>query len=111
MGLLDTYSCSIWIVLFIEVDDMKKRMHLIVEGRVHGVGFRFTTRDKGKILGLTGWVKNNPDGSVEVLAEGEEENLSKLLEFCRNGPSMAHVVDIKINWSDCEDEFDSFSIK
>lgn len=58
---------------------MKKRMHVYYEGSVQGVGFRFTAERIAVELGLTGWVKNLPDGRVELVAEGEEGLLSELL--------------------------------
>lgn len=90
---------------------MKKRMHLIIKGRVQGVGYRFTTRTKAKILGLTGWVKNLPDETVEILAEGEESSLQKLLTWCYKGPSLSYVIDIEEKWKKNKDEFTTFSIK
>ncbi|NTV28490.1 MAG: acylphosphatase [Candidatus Omnitrophica bacterium] len=58
---------------------MTEQYHIIFTGHVQGVGFRFTARDFARELGVTGWVKNLPDGSVEMLAEGEESDLVELL--------------------------------
>ncbi len=58
---------------------MTEQYHVIFSGRVQGVGFRFTARDRARSLGIVGWVKNLPDGSVEMLAEGEEADLVELL--------------------------------
>ena len=57
----------------------KKRWRILFEGQVQGVGFRFTTQQKARLLGIKGWVKNLPDGKVELEAEGREEDLNNLL--------------------------------
>ena len=59
---------------------MNKRLHLIIHGKVQGVLFRDNTRKEAQSLGLTGWVKNNPDGTVEAMIEGEEDKLKDLFE-------------------------------
>lgn len=73
-----------------------ERMHLLIEGRVQGVWFRATTRQVAEDLGVVGWVRNLPDGRVEVLAEGSAEQLDKLLEFCRKGPKHAIVEHVEV---------------
>ena len=62
-----------------------------VEGRVQGVGFRYTCLNEGQRLGLSGWVRNTPSGDVEVWAEGSEEKLEALLKWLRRGPPGARV--------------------
>jgi acylphosphatase len=62
-----------------------------VEGRVQGVGFRYTCISEGRSLGLSGWVRNTPDGDVEVWAEGPETKLEALLAWLRHGPPYARV--------------------
>ncbi|MDD5162689.1 MAG: acylphosphatase [Candidatus ainarchaeum sp.] len=59
---------------------MIKRVHIIVTGLVQGVGFRYSTVSWGKLLGLKGWVTNRIDGSVEIVAEGEQNSIEKLIE-------------------------------
>ncbi|MDQ3776990.1 MAG: acylphosphatase [Pseudomonadota bacterium] len=66
-----------------------------VSGRVQGVYFRATTRERALGLGLTGWVRNTPDGAVEVLASGDEANLAALEAWLRRGPEYAHVVSVE----------------
>ena len=73
-----------------------ERMHLLIEGRVQGVWFRASTRQVGDEIGVVGWVRNLPDGRVEVLAEGTSEQLDRLLEFCRKGPPHAVVTHVDV---------------
>jgi len=83
---------------------MRKRIHGAVSGRVQGVFFRATTRDRARELGLSGWVRNLPDGRVEFVAEGEEQDLHELISFLRVGPPGARVDDIELEWTDPKGE-------
>lgn len=71
------------------------KLHAIVYGRVQGVGFRYFVHRNASKLGLKGWVRNNEDGSVEVIAYGDDEGISKLLQLLHQGPSMAFVSEVK----------------
>lgn len=87
-----------------------KRMHVVVSGRVQGVFFRAYTRETAITLKLTGWVRNLPGGSVEVVLEGEDTNVQEMLEWCRKGPPHAivnHIEAIEEPWSG---EFRDFRI-
>ena len=88
-----------------------ERLHAHVYGRVQGVGFRFYTVDVAVSLGLTGWVANRYDDSVEVLAEGPHAKLQQLLEYLQQGPSMAHVDSIQHEFLPASREFKRFSIE
>lgn len=88
-----------------------KRVHLFVSGRVQGVFFRAHTRDLAQKLGLSGFVRNLPDGRVEVVAEGPEEKLQELIEFCHRGPPLAHVTNVEIHWEEPTEEFRGFSVR
>jgi len=88
----------------------KARLSLIIYGRVHGVFFRLKTKGKAEELGLTGWVKNNADGIVEILAEGNKLDLENLLEWCKKGPRLAKVEKIEIKCQPYAGEFKSFEI-
>lgn len=68
-----------------------KRLRIHVSGKVQGVFYRASTQAKAKELGLNGWVKNEEDGSVLIEAEGEEQKLDKLVEWCHQGPGAAQV--------------------
>lgn len=76
----------------------RARLHLLVSGLVQGVFFRQTTVDEARRLGLAGWVRNLPDGRVEVEAEGARDALQRLLAFCRRGPPAARVDDVEADW-------------
>ena len=66
-------------------------VHIIVHGRVQGVGYRMSAGNEARRLGLTGWVQNNRDGTVEIHAEGEGDALNRFLAWCRAGPPAARV--------------------
>ena len=90
---------------------MKTRTHVYISGHVQGVFFRYETKRNAESLGVRGWIRNSPNGSVECVFEGEKENIEKILEFCKHGPPGANVTDIKINWENYRDEFDNFHIR
>lgn len=89
---------------------MKVRAYVIVSGRVQGVYFRGKTRQKARKYGVTGWIRNLPDGSVEAVFEGEEDQVAEIIEFVKLGPSYAQVTDLKIQWQDYKGEFPYFTI-
>ena len=72
-----------------------KRVHVRVRGRVQGVFFRAEARARAESLGLGGWVRNAPDGSVEAVFEGDEQRVDSMVDWCRRGPSGAHVADVE----------------
>jgi acylphosphatase len=77
----------------------RARVHLLVSGRVQGVAFRAYTVDEARRLGVAGWVRNLPDGRVEVEAEGERPALLELVRFCERGPPAARVEDVRADWA------------
>lgn len=87
------------------------RLHAIVAGNVQGVGFRAFVIRNAKMLGLTGWVRNRWDYTVEVVAEGERELLDKLLSALRRGPSAAMVTHVKPEWGKASLEFEGFRVR
>jgi acylphosphatase len=89
---------------------VKARAHVYVSGRVQGVFFRYETKERADELGVTGWVKNLPDGRVEAVFEGERDGVEKMIDFCRVGPPGARVTKVEISWEDYKGEFQSFSI-
>ena len=77
---------------------MVKRFQAIIIGNVQGVFYRASARDQAMALGLIGYVRNLPDGSVELEAEGEEGPLARLLHWCHHGPPGARVSEVRVNW-------------
>ena len=73
-------------------------VHLIVSGRVQGVWFRAGTREQALELGLCGWAKNCPDGTVEIHAEGDKKTLEQFITWCRKGPPAARVSALEVEW-------------
>ena len=91
--------------------DTKERLSARITGRVQGVGFRNFTQMRARQLGVTGWVRNEDDGSVRLEAEGPRGALEDLYEAVQEGPRMAYVEEIDVEWSDGEDEFDVFRVR
>ena len=89
----------------------KVRVILRIEGRVQGVFFRASAQEEAVRLGLKGWVRNCPDGSVEVVAEGERKKIDDLVGWCHHGPPGARVNDVRLQWEDFQDEFQDFRIR
>jgi acylphosphatase len=85
-----------------------QRIVINVFGSVQGVFFRYTTRKIARKLGLTGIVKNMPDGSVYIEAEGEEEKLSELLKFAKKGPKYADVLNVKYEYTPPQYKYKGF---
>ena len=78
-----------------ETDSGTTRIHVVVRGRVQGVGFRWFVRELARGLDLAGWVKNRGDGGVEVAAEGREASVRVLMQRLREGPPGADVTDVQ----------------
>jgi acylphosphatase len=73
------------------------RKRVLVSGRVQGVFFRDSCRDRAEAEGLAGWVTNTPDGNVEACFEGERDAVARLIEWCRSGPSAAQVETVSVS--------------
>lgn len=86
------------------------RAHVIIKGRVQGVFFRAEARRKAEELGLTGWVRNNPDGAVEAVAEGDTDMVEKFVNWCHEGPPRARVAAVEVSRSGATGEFTHFTI-
>jgi len=87
------------------------RAHLRIQGRVQGVGYRYSAFHKADALGLVGWVRNTRDGSVETVVEGAEPAVEDYIDWCRRGPSMARVTDIHVDRGAPTGEFARFDIR
>ncbi|MGQ3684719.1 MAG: acylphosphatase [Candidatus Loosdrechtia sp.] len=86
------------------------RGHISAYGKVQGVFFRSSVRDKAQTLDIRGWVRNCSDGSVEAVFEGEKDAIEKMVQWCTKGPAGAVVEKVDVQWEDYQDEFDIFSI-
>ena len=78
-------------------------IHCFVTGKVQGVWFRVSTQERANDLGLTGWVRNLPDGRVEVKACGEKDKIKLLFDYLKEGPELAEVVDVtyeEVTWEE-----------
>ena len=87
-----------------------KRVHLFIKGRVQGVFFRAAAQREARRLGITGWVKNRNDGSVEIVAEGEEDSIKEIVGWSNHGPSAARVDNVDVRWRGYTGEFSEFAI-
>jgi len=90
---------------------MKTRAHVFVSGRVQGVFFRSTTAREAQTRGVTGWVRNIPDGRVEAVFEGDEEAVEEMIVFCKKGPNWARVTNVDVQWEAYTGEFEGFEIR
>lgn len=88
----------------------QKRIHLVIRGRVQGVYFRAAAQREARRLGVTGWVKNRNDGSVELLAEGDEDAIKELAGWAQRGPSAARVDHVDTRWRGYTGEYFEFEI-
>lgn len=89
----------------------QQRVQARITGRVQGVSYRWYTQREAERLGLTGWVRNRLDGSVELLAEGPKHQLEALLRWCEGGPPMAAVGAVEPEFSEATGEFPRFTIR
>ena len=87
------------------------RAQVIIRGVVQGVAFRASTRSQAERLGVGGWVRNLPDGSVEALFEGEEKKVQAIIAWSRKGPLGARVTDVEIMWEPYQGDHDYFEIR
>ena len=86
------------------------RAHVLISGRVQGVWFRASTRDKAKELGIKGWVRNTPDGKVEAVFEGPREKVEEIIKWCHKGPVLARVTNVEVKWEKPKNELEDFKI-
>lgn len=87
------------------------RAEVFISGRVQGVWFRQSTRHKADELGISGWVRNLPDGRVQALFEGEKSQVEALINWCWQGPTRAEVKDVRVEWLAPSSEFSGFHVR
>lgn len=88
-----------------------EHFNIRISGKVQGVFFRASTQKRARELGITGWVKNEQDGTVYLEAEGETEQLEALTKWCNTGPERAEVEDVKVEREDKLKGFNGFEVK
>ena len=88
-----------------------KRVRVRIEGRVQGVFFRAYTQEEGERLGLQGWVRNRPDGSVEAAIEGEASQVDQMIQWCHRGSPMSQVTRVEVTEEEPQGESGVFSIR
>lgn len=88
----------------------KVRAHIFVSGFVQGIGFRFSLTRQARKLGVSGWVRNLPDGRVEAIFEGEKDKVEQILAFTKRGPIFAKVEGLQVEWLEYQGEFNDFVI-
>jgi acylphosphatase len=94
-----------------ETGKSKVRAHVTIAGSVQGVFFRMETKHVANVHRVVGWIRNLPDGRVEAVFEGEEQNVKRLVEFCRKGPSGARVDSVDVCWEKFSGSFSGFEIR
>ncbi len=88
-----------------------QQLHANVSGRVQGVGFRFFVRDKAHELGITGWTRNTPEGTVEIVGEGEQEDLECFMDWIKQGPPLSRVDHVETTISEKISGYKEFLIR
>ena len=88
----------------------KRRAHVWIAGRVQGVFFRAYAIDAGQLIGVTGWVRNSPDGRVEAVFEGEADKVEKMVEWCREGSPMSRVDRVELLEEVYTGDFDRLAV-
>ncbi|MFB6223060.1 MAG: acylphosphatase [Haloarcula sp.] len=88
----------------------RTRAHVFVSGRVQGVYYRATTRERAQKQGIDGWVRNLDDGRVEAVFEGPEDDVEAMIEFCYEGSERANVTDVDVEYTDPEG-LDGFEVR
>ena len=87
-----------------------ERIHILISGRVQGVFFRQSTKRKADELDIVGWIRNLPNGRVELVAEGDGKKLALFIDYCKKGPDYADVTNISVLKESYSGKFSSFNI-
>ena len=90
--------------------ERKPTVHIIIEGKVQGVSFRYCTLKNAQELNVAGWVRNKPNGNVEVVAQGDKTNLEMLIIKLQQGSSFSRVDDVSLNWEHENKDYTDFAI-
>ena len=93
------------------MQEERERAHVRVTGRVQGVFFRDSTRQTAERLGLSGWVRNSPDGAVEAVFEGPSEKVREMIRWCEGGPPDASVENVGADFGPARDDRPGFEVR
>lgn len=88
-----------------------KQAHVFISGNVQNVGYRYFVKSNAKKLGLTGWVQNTEDGGVEVVLQGAEEVIEKMIAICKEGPMLSEVQHLGFEWEEIDEKMTDVVIK
>lgn len=86
-------------------------VHLKIYGEVQGVGFRYATLRQAREFGLVGWVRNAPDGTVEIVAQGEKAVLESLINWIKTGPNFSTMRGVEARWQTPQEQYQNFEIQ
>jgi acylphosphatase len=89
---------------------MTINVHVLISGRVQGVWYRASTKQKAEQLGVFGWVRNTNEGHVEAVFEGEENQVNEMIKWCHQGPPLSRVENVKVEKQNEIRNFDRFEI-
>lgn len=89
----------------------KVRAEVVISGRVQGVYFRASTQQECQALGLTGWVRNQRDGTVQAVLEGPRDKVEQAIAWCHQGPPTARVSQVQVTWAPASGEFTEFGVR
>ena len=98
------------ITLYDHLKFIMRTVHLVIKGKVQGVFYRASAKDRAEDLGITGWVKNTREGFVETVASGDDKAVQQFIEWCKKGPSNARVDDVVVTEQSPE-QLNGFTIK
>jgi len=90
---------------------IRLQVQVVISGRVQGVWFRASTKQKAEQLGINGWVKNTADGKVVALFEGDEKHVQEMIEWCHHGPPLAKVENVEVKKQPASSDFDQFAVR
>jgi acylphosphatase len=89
----------------------RKRAQIRIAGKVQGVFFRASAREQARARNLGGWVRNNPDGTVEAVLEGPADDVEEVVEWAHHGPKAAQVDNIDVQWMDPKGDVQTFEVR
>lgn len=100
-----------FLIFFLNLKMQTKTIYLIIGGRVQGVGFRYFTQHKARELNISGWVRNTPDGKVEIEAEGDDQNMETFIDWMKIGPARAVIKLFSVSEITPLRNFTNFSVR